>query len=78
MTRKELALLFPRTDPVEVERAIALAMERLSLGTGALDQRQVLAVLDAMTSTPGVVGVAARFAKARALLLPKPATAAKR
>jgi hypothetical protein len=54
VTRRELALLFPRSDAAEVERAIALAMERLSVSGETLSHGQVLAVLDAMASTPGV------------------------
>jgi hypothetical protein len=75
VTRRELVLLFRSSDPTEVERALAQAMSKLGLGGDTLDQSQILAVLDAMASTPGAVGVAARFAKARALLLPKRAAA---
>jgi hypothetical protein len=78
VTRSELVLLFPSSDPVEVERAMVRAMKQLNVSGDALDHGQILAILDAMASASGVVGVAARFAKARALLLPKRAAAAKR
>jgi hypothetical protein len=71
VTRTELVKLFPGNDPAEVDRAIAQAMVELHFTTNDLSHEQVLAILDAITAMPGVVGVAARFAKVRALLLPK-------
>jgi hypothetical protein len=78
VTRKEILALFPGTDLGEVERALADAMKQLDLRGDDLPHDQALAVLNGMTATPGVVGVAARFAKVRALLLPKKPTGPKR
>jgi hypothetical protein len=78
VSRKEIVRLFGGTDPVEVERALTRAAERLSLRGDVFDRSQLLAVLDEMISTTGVVGVVARFAKARALLLPKAPAATRR
>jgi hypothetical protein len=78
VTRIELVKLFPGNDPAEVDRAIVRVMEELHLTTNDLSHEQVLAILDAMTHLPGVVGVAARFAKVRALLFPKRASSGSR
>ena len=71
MTRQELVQLFPSVDRGEVERAIAAAMQQLKVTSDELSATQLVAVLEAMTSNPGPVGVAARFAKVRVLLMPK-------
>jgi hypothetical protein len=78
MSRKELAQLFPRTDPAEVELALLRAAERLNLRGDSLERADVLALLEEMTRADGAGGVAARFAKARAILMLKPAHPAAR
>jgi hypothetical protein len=71
VTRTEIVKLFPGNDPAGIEQAIVQVMDQLHLTTNDLSHDQVLAILDAMTHLPGLIGVAARFAKVRALLLPK-------
>ena len=52
------------------EEAIAAAMRKLGLFGLTLDRAQALLVLEDLALSPGLVGVTARFAKARLLLRP--------
>ncbi len=51
------------------EEAVLDAVRRLGLPSRALSRDQILAVLDDLAARAGLVGVTARFAKARAILL---------
>jgi hypothetical protein len=51
------------------EDAMLDSIRRLGLPSRALSRDQTLMVLDDLASLPGLVGVTARFAKARAILL---------
>jgi hypothetical protein len=51
------------------EDAVLEVVRRLGLPTRSLSRDQTLAVLDDLAVRPGLVGVTARFAKARAILL---------
>jgi hypothetical protein len=74
MTHAELAELFVSVDAAEVRSAIDETATRLGLGHYDLTRAQVLQVLDELMTTQGILGVAARFAKARALLQPRGAS----
>lgn len=47
---------------------VRAAARKLLLPNDALGKAQVLALLEELASTPGIVGVTARFAKARIIL----------
>jgi hypothetical protein len=47
---------------------VSTAARRANITTGDVDQQQALAILEKIASEPGLLGIAARFAKSRALL----------
>jgi hypothetical protein len=66
-----LPLLAPAIGSEKARDAIAVAARACGIDPmGRMSQRDALAVLDEMTKLDGIVGVVARFAKARFLLSP--------
>lgn len=64
--RSEIAaLLGPNVDAARSARAVDDAARELGVQTESLTPQQAIKVLDALANEDGVVGVAARFAKAR-------------
>ena len=64
-----VALLASTVGQDRADEAVLEAVRRLGLPTRSLSRDQALAVLDDLAARPGLVGVTARFAKARAILL---------
>jgi hypothetical protein len=62
-------LLAPSVGQEKSEEEVRDAMVRLGFEGDSLDARQSLRVLELLAATGGIVGVTARFAKARLLLL---------
>jgi hypothetical protein len=63
--RVVVSLLSPTLGVQKSEAVVAAAMARLGMVDGALTLEEVLAILDQVAREPGVVGVAARFARTR-------------
>ena len=51
------------------QKLVRDALSQLGLSGQALDRTEALRVLETLASTPGLAGIAARFAKARIILL---------
>jgi hypothetical protein len=64
-----VGLLASTVGQERAEDAVLEAVRRLGLPARALSRDQALSVLDDLASRSGLVGVTARFAKARAILL---------
>jgi hypothetical protein len=63
------AFFTPSVGEEKAREAVGAAITRLHLAhKNTLDRVEALAVLDEIATAPGIVGVAARFAKARILL----------
>jgi hypothetical protein len=57
----------------KAEEAISTAATRLGLaGAPDFDRAQTLAIFEHLAATPGIVGIVARFAKARSILAFRP------
>ena len=70
VTRHALAhLLAPSLGEEKGDELVAATARRLSFGVEAFEKAQALAIFDALSEMPGIVGVAARFSKARVVLL---------
>jgi hypothetical protein len=68
-TRGDLVSLFRgRSDGAALLEAIAAAEARVGLQGPDYDADQALAVLEELANAPGIIGVTARFSKARLLL----------
>jgi hypothetical protein len=67
-----VALLAPTLGQEKAEDVVVGALRLLGLPEDNLDQRQALAMLEQLAGVPGLVGVTARFAKARVILLFSP------
>jgi hypothetical protein len=65
-----LPLLAPALGTEKARDAVTTSAHRLQLDPQNLSREQALAVLDVLAATDGIVGVVARFAKARFLLEP--------
>jgi hypothetical protein len=63
-----LALLAPALGAEKARDATEAVAARMGVDARALSREDALRVLDALTATEGIVGVVARFAKARFLL----------
>ena len=69
LSRKQLVeMLSESLGDDKARQVIGDTVARLGFGGLEYDREQVLAILEAMTEEPGLVGVVARFAKARAIL----------
>jgi hypothetical protein len=67
------ALLSPSLGDAKADEVVRAAMEALRFHPfKPLDTQQALEVLEQVAQTPGIVGVAARFAKSRVHLMTKP------
>jgi hypothetical protein len=72
ITSKEIAVLLAASLGTEKSVEVVNAtMARLSIAPGAIGMSQAQAILNLISKSPGIVGVAARFAKARLFLRPK-------
>lgn len=60
-------LLRPHVDPAKLSEAIDAEIRRLQLPV-LFSKNDALAILAGLADSPGVLGVAARFARARVLL----------
>jgi hypothetical protein len=67
-----VALLAPTLGQEKAEEVVLGSLRLLGLPEDSLDQRQALAMLEQLAAVPGLVGVTARFAKARVILLFSP------
>lgn len=63
-----LALLGTRVDRAAATRALSMAAARLRIGE-PFSRDQVAELLEALASEPGTLGIVARFAKARVILM---------
>ncbi len=63
------ALIVGRLDASKVRDAVAHAIRLLNLDT-EFSKEEASKVLDAMCNEPGTMGIAARFAKVRFVLMP--------
>jgi hypothetical protein len=61
-------LLAPSLGKEKSVELVDAAAKRFGIAVARLDRADALRILDALTEAQGIVGVAARFAKARALL----------
>lgn len=52
----------------KANETVAAAAQQLQLSGRDFDREETLAILELMASSPGLVGIVARFAKARAIL----------
>jgi hypothetical protein len=72
ITSKEIAVLLAASLGTEKSVEVVNAtMARLSIAPGAIEMAQAQSILNLISKSPGIVGVAARFAKARLFLRPK-------
>jgi hypothetical protein len=62
----ELETMLSALGDQKARSLIAAAKARLEIGAGDLDPAQALQILDDLAGQPGLVGVTARFARARA------------
>jgi hypothetical protein len=63
------AFFIPSVGEEKAREAVGTALTRLHFAhKNTLDRAEALAVLDEIATTSGIIGVAARFAKARILL----------
>ena len=69
LTSELVALLASTVGQDRADEAVGEVARRLGLPSRSLSRDQTMAVLDDLASRPGLVGVTARFAKARAILL---------
>jgi hypothetical protein len=70
VTRHALVhLLVPSLGKERGDELVTATARRLGLAVEAFDKAQALALFDALAELPGIVGVAARFSKARVVLL---------
>ena len=67
-----VALLAPTLGQEKAEEVVLGSLRVLGLPEDRLDQRQALSILEQLAAVPGLVGVTARFAKARLILLFSP------
>ena len=61
-------LLSPSLGEEKAGELVAATAASLGLNLDNLDENQALQILEKLAGTPGLVGITARFAKARALL----------
>ncbi len=64
----ELVPLFSALGEAKAQDVLALAAAKLEIRKKELEPSEVLQVLEEIASFPGLIGITARFAKARAIL----------